>query len=433
MVNSPKYAVRTTVFESGERMPLLVDAISGLPVFDPCIYACTEVRPRTGSAATMEQALRGVQFLLTFLDQRQIDLSTRFTEGRFLDQHELDDLVRSAYLPLAAAFTAHPDSHNSRSRMPKVISLERMLQRTPTPRACAAVAASTASIRLYYASEYLKWYGLRNARHVCKSLFQKNQYIELIREFLKRLHSRIPKSRTHSNRMSLTSEQKAELIRLIDPNCPDNPWNEDFVRDRNRLIVLWGLGTGLRRGELLGLKIKLLDFQRNMADIIRRPDDKKDPRKHQPNTKTRERRIGISEELAFFTHQHIVKYRSKIRGAQKHDFLFVVEKTGYPLSLAGLSKVFRLIRLKHPTLGEKLSSHVLRHTWNDDFSIIADKAGLLPQDERRARNHAMGWSEFSNTADHYLKRHTERIAANASIQIQESLIGTKLNEKPNET
>ncbi|NEX60094.1 site-specific integrase [Noviherbaspirillum galbum] len=420
MSDTVNYAVRTTVFEDGERMPVLVDAATGIPLYDPCVYACTDIRPNTGSSATIEQALRGVQFLLTFIGERKIELEGRFASARFLDLHELDDLVRTAYLPMDSTPTG---GRNMEVAAPKVISLDKVRSRAVKTRKESTVALSTVAIRLYYAGAYLEWLGHRAARQVCKTLEQKTEYMDLLREFLGRLRSRTPKARGQSSRLSLTAEQKAELLRVVDPRCPDNPWEGEFVRERNRLIVLWGLGTGLRRGELLGLRIKLLNFRRNMAEIVRRPDDKKDPRKYQPNTKTRERGIGISEELAYLTHEHIVKHRSSLRGARKHDFLFVADDTGLPLSLAALSKVFRTLRERHPAVGDGLSSHVLRHTWNEDFSEVADKAGLAPEDERRARNHAMGWSDFSNSSDHYLKRRTRRQATEASVKIQQAVVG----------
>lgn len=420
-VGKPRlYAIRTTVFESGERMPILVNAVTGLPLFEPCIYACTEIRPKTGSAATIEQALRGVQFLLTFADARMINLAERFAVGRFLDLHELDDLVRSAYISLG---TARSPRRNELVTGPKVLSFDQVAKRTRKSNEAEPVSISTVSIRLYYASTYLEWMGHRAAHRVCRTLEQKNDYMALLREFLGRLRARTPRARGCSSRQGLTAEQKAELLRVIAPNCPDNPWNGEFVRDRNRLIILWGLGTGLRRGELLGLHIKAIDIRREMADVVRRPDDRKDPRKYQPNTKTRERAIGISKELAYWTHEHIVKHRSKLRGARRHDFLFVAENTGRPLSLAALSKVFRSLRACHPAVGDSLTSHVLRHTWNEDFSEVADKAGLSPEDERRARNHAMGWSDLSKSSDHYLRRRTQRLATDASLQIQQSLVG----------
>lgn len=125
------------------------------------------------------------------------------------------------------------------------------------------------------------------------------------------------------------------------------------------------------------------------------------------------------------THDHVVKYRSKLRC--KHDFLFVAD-TGAPLSLAALSKVYRTLRKKHPDVGEKLSSHVLRHTWNEDFSEIADKAGLSEEDERRGRIHAMGWSDTSKSAEDYLKRRTRRVATEVSVKIQQAVIDKSKGE-----
>jgi integrase len=418
---STPYTIRTTTFENGERMPILVHVESGLPVFDACVYATTEVRPRSGSPATIDQALRGVQFLLSFADAREIDLRERFTSGQFLALHELDDLVRMAYKPMGMS-SEHWHAGSVIATVPKEATLDRVLKRALNAKGTSQVSIGTASIRLYYVRTYLEWFGLSLAGKVCTTLEQKTSYLEALRECLGWLRARTPVARGESTRQGLSGDQKDCLVEVIDPAHEANPWTGDFIRDRNRLLVLWGLGTGLRRGELLGLRIRLIDFRKNMAAIMRRPDDKHDPRKYQPNTKTRQRSIGISEELAYLTHQHIVKLRSKVKGAQKHDFLFVAEDTGRPLSLAALSKVFRTLREKHPAVSETISSHVLRHTWNEDFSDVADQAGLSEGDERRARVHAMGWSETSTSADHYLKRRTRRQAAAASIQIQQAVI-----------
>ncbi|BCQ29274.1 hypothetical protein NK8_74640 (plasmid) [Caballeronia sp. NK8] len=283
------------------------------------------------------------------------------------------------------------------------------------------MSTSTAAIRLYYSRMYLEWLGQRAAATVCKTLDEKSTYMAVLREFLAVLANRTPKARLGSDRLSLTGPERETLLRVIDPATPDNPWTGEFVRDRNRLLVTWGMGTGLRRGELLNLRIKLTDFNRCMADIVRQHDSKKDPRKYQPNPKTRERRIGISKELAHLTHEHVVKYRSKIRDARKHDFLFVAN-TGAPLSMAAVSKIYRTLRNKHPGVGGNLSSHVLRHTWNEDFSEVADHAGLSEEDERRGRIHAMGWSATSASAEHYLKRRTRRVATEVSIRIQQAVI-----------
>lgn len=382
-------------------MPALVQANTGMPVFDACVYALTEVRPRSGSSSTIEQALRGVQFLLAFADRDGIDLRDRFTTGRFLDLHELDELAALSHLPLHGPAAG---------------------------RAPRAVAHGTAGIRLHYARCYLSWLGEAIASRACSTLEERASYMAMLRDFLARLKSRTPAVRTTQSRTGLDPEAKAELLQVIDPAAAENPWSTPFLRDRNRLLISWGLGTGIRRGELLGLRIRGIDFRRNMADIVRRQDDKADPRTAQPNTKTRERSIGISEELAYLTHQHIVQHRARIAGARKHDFLFVTPQ-GNPLSLSSITKLFKGLRLHCPALGTAFSSHVLRHTWNEDFSEVADIAKMSPGDERRARNHAMGWSEASRSADTYLHRRTRRMATQASVEIQRAVLGEELRHE----
>lgn len=399
---SPPHRIRTIVFGSGERMPMLVRVDTGMPEFDACVYATTVVRPGSGSAATIEQALRGVQFLLAFTELRSIALQERFIDGRFLDAHELDELVAMSRRTL-------------RGEQGRQGALSAKPMRD-------SVSATTASIRLHYARTYLGWLGEVTSSRITSTLQQRIRYMELLQGFLDRLSARIPSGRVMLARMSLGRDAKAELLRVIDPQSIDNPWSSEFHRDRNRLLILWGIGTGLRRGELLGLRIKALNFRSNMADIVRRQDDASDPRRLQPNTKTRERSIGISDELAYMTHEHIVRHRSKLRAARKHDFLFVADD-GAPLSLSSVTKIFRGLRLHHPQLGDDLSCHVLRHSWNEDFSEIADRAKLSTEDERRARNHAMGWSETSRSADVYLTRRTRRLAADASMKIQRHVIG----------
>jgi integrase len=389
-------------------MPALVSGNTGMPVFAACVYAMTEVRPRSGSPATIEQALRGVQFLLAFADLRGIDLQERFANARFLDLHELDDLATLAHLPLHSRDNGRQEDASAARTMPP------------------SVAVSTAAIRLHYSRAYLSWLGQTAASRTCATLEQRATYMAILREFLARLIARAPSARSSTHRAGLDAQARAVLLQAIDPASAENPWSTGFLRDRNRLLALWGLGTGLRRGELLGLRIRGIDFRRNMADVVRRPDDKTDPRINQPNTKTRERSIGISEELAYLTHQHIVQHRARIAGARRHDFLFVTA-AGDPLSLSAVTKIFQGLRRHHPQLGDAFSSHVLRHTWNEDFSEIADRAGMKPGDERRARNHAMGWSESSRSAETYLYRRTRRLAAQASVEIQRKVLGEEVS------
>jgi hypothetical protein len=41
------WRIRTIVSGNGERLPLLIDRATGVPLFDPTLYALTEVRAMT--------------------------------------------------------------------------------------------------------------------------------------------------------------------------------------------------------------------------------------------------------------------------------------------------------------------------------------------------------------------------------------------------
>jgi hypothetical protein len=72
-----RYTVRITVFESGERFPLLLDARTGVPLFDPTVFVISEFRARNRASATIEQVLRALKVFLLFCDKHRIDLVFR--------------------------------------------------------------------------------------------------------------------------------------------------------------------------------------------------------------------------------------------------------------------------------------------------------------------------------------------------------------------
>jgi hypothetical protein len=79
---SSRYTVKNIVCESGERLALLLDTSTGLPIFDVTVYIVAEVRGKNRSSATIEQVLRSLKVLLLFCDLRDISLDVRMQEGR---------------------------------------------------------------------------------------------------------------------------------------------------------------------------------------------------------------------------------------------------------------------------------------------------------------------------------------------------------------
>ena len=96
---------------------------------------------------------------------------------------------------------------------------------------------------------------------------------------------------------------------------------------------MWLFKFGLRRSELLGLKMSDLDFRSETFNIVRRPDDPEDPRLNQPTQKTFGRKIAMPKKIVRLTLDYITKHRTALPEAGRHEFLFVASKTGSPMSL----------------------------------------------------------------------------------------------------
>jgi integrase len=356
--------------------------------------------------------------LYLVLGRLKIDLDERLGQARLLELGEIEELVRWCRLPLDA-FTEEEEQPKLASR---VVSLEKVRMKSTAP-GPAEVDPNTVAIRIHYIRDYLKW---RADGHMLKlgrnradpSLSNLKINSEIV---LRSLDERIPPStgrNTVGQRQGMSETELATLIDVIQPGSPENPWKGDHAKERNALIVRWLLGLGIRRGELLGVRVSDVDFQANEVLIARRADDLDDPRANEPNTKTRDRLLSLEEDLAVLTRRYVTGARRHIEGARKHDYLFVANGTGAPLSFSALNKIFVILRTKCPNLPDDLSPHVFRHTWNDEFSAVMDKRQVAEEAEKKMRSQMMGWSETSGTAAVYTRRHTEKKAKEASLALQ---------------
>ena len=182
---------------------------------------------------------------------------------------------------------------------------------------------------------------------------------------------------------------------------------------------------GIRRGELLGIRVDDISLSSQTVTIHRRPDDLHDPRVRQPNAKTLARTLPFGIELAELIRDYIIKDRRAVPNANRHGYLLVVHHSGkyqgQPLSVAGLDKIFRRIRQAVPALAG-LHPHTLRHTWNWRLSQSLDR---LPKHERPSpaveeaiRNHHNGWVQGSKTAAVYNERYIRQTAEILSLRLQ---------------
>ncbi|MBU0595044.1 MAG: site-specific integrase [Gammaproteobacteria bacterium] len=408
---------------SGERFPLLLDG-EGRPLFEPTVYALTELRAKNQATNTISSNLRSIQVFYLFLEIREIDLSARLSSGTLLSLGEVEELTRMCRLPVARLEAMRQDSVGGGPKF-KVVSLEKVRLRMQGD-VWEEVAPAFAGTRMLYIRSYIEWLvSDRLGKNGLDTLVSDN-LLSTLNLVLPAITARIPKGGSHraiNQREGLAPESVAELLRVVSPQSPDNPWRGEYARQRNDLIVHWLHYLGLRRGELLGVRVSDVDFRKGTVTIHRRADDVNDSRTNQPQSKTKAREIPLSEGLKSLTYAYVMNYRSVLDGSRKHDFLFCADVTGQPMSLPTLNKVFRVLREKCPNLPNSLCPHVLRHTWNDRFSEEMDKRQTSEESEKKLRSYLMGWSETSGTAATYTRRHIRKKAQEVSLKMQEQMKG----------
>ncbi len=390
-------------------------------MFAPTVFALTEVRGKNRAANTIGIVLRSVMAFHLFLDARGIDFDGRLASGELLSLGEVEDLARLCRRPLAELAAL---SQPSEGTALNVVSLEKVRMGAQKTSA-AGVDPDVAASRLRYIRMYLQWLATERLSRPGLAHLVASRLGVAARFVAEAIDTRISHGTGRNalgQREGVSDEIVAEILRVVDPHSPDNPWRDQHTRYRNALLVHWLLYLGLRIGEALGVRVSDIVAYRKEVTIHRRADDPDDPRRYQPQTKTRARVLPISGTLLAETQAYILNYRGALPQAKKHAFLFVASRTGQPMSLAAVGKLFTELRERCPSLPEGLSGHVLRHTWNDAFSKRMDEAGVTPENERQARSYLMGWSPTSDTAAVYTRRYVRNKAKEVSLGLQDQLV-----------
>ncbi|MCP3428244.1 tyrosine-type recombinase/integrase [Opacimonas viscosa] len=406
------YGTTVFVMDSGERYCLVIDKATGLPVFHPNLFLTTQVRnTKSNSFSSISSAANSLVVLLRFLDRRTIDLEQRVINRTFFEVHELDDLRDFTQ----RKFLSSPVDDSVLS----MFSLEELEE------AEGCVESSTQYNRLTIIAEYLKWF---TSHIISRPSTIESKQIDAIETQIK---SRRPSRKGRNNDIdrSIDDIQLDALFEVIRIGSEQNPFTAEVQR-RNRLIVLLLYHLGLRGGELLNIKVSDIDFSKHQVKVIRRADEKDDPRVNEPNVKTLERTLPVSETLSKELHDYVTIDRRMVPNAKRNNFLFVTHKSGptvgQPISKSGYHKVMTVVKAVSPKL-YALTGHKLRHTWNRKFSELMDSMDNPPSEERQEqiRSYLMGWKPGSGSAAHYNKRFRQEQANKAALALQESS-GTRL-------
>jgi integrase len=411
-----KFVAKRVMFRNGERHSVL-SRPGALPVHEATLYLA-RYRKRGGAANTIHAVCMTLALLYRELDTADIDLLQRLRQGQFLTIQELNRLVDATQYWVSDL----SDEHTGKLGSSNVIDIKRIqIRRKSAVKEIKSVSVATQATRLRYMAGYLKFLaGYMGA--ALSSPLQENLTFESDHA-LETFRAQIPpvsKRAKLGAREGLSKEDQDQLLRVMNPDSSENPWERGFVRQRNWLIVVLLLATGMRRGELLGLQIRDFDQRLPKLRIIRRADASEDSRLIQPNTKTNDREIELRPAIMRSVWNYINHQRKKIKAARKYPQLIVADD-GQPLSLKSIDKIFVQIRAACPTLPGRLTSHVMRHTWNERFSEQAELLGLTDAVEEKARNEQQGWADNSESATTYTRRHATRKGRELSLKIQEQL------------
>ncbi|MFC0349852.1 tyrosine-type recombinase/integrase [Undibacterium danionis] len=414
------FVIRMLKFGSGERFPVLIDPNTSQPDFDSTVYVLTQLRATNKATNTIIHHLRAIIVLKLFLLRSCIDLDERINSGQLLLGYELDELTKICKQPVdffLTSITMVGAPHSKES----VIKVN--FRHKQENKLAPNISAQTAVNRIHAIRDFLGWLTMDRAARLTERV-RKNTH-ESWEQLRIGLNARVSNSRRR-NQIGQREGADPQTIKLlfetVHLDSEQNPWKSDRVRIRNQLIIYWLFHTGIRRGELLNLKITDINFRGDTVTIARRADDEEDPRLHQPVVKTRDRKIPLSSSLVSMTLNYITKCRSEIDGSQAHPFLFVSDRKGSPLSLSVINEIFSDIRNSAPDYFEHLTAHVLRHTWNDNFSKEVDELKLKQGDEESMRSFLMGWSPTSGSAATYSRRHVREKAKRVSVAMQNKIL-----------
>ena len=406
-------------------MPLLI-ADSGVPLHRSTVFTMSELRVQNLAVNTIKGYLRAVKHFEIFCQVRNIDLKVRLEDGNILSLGEVDELAKSCRYR-SAELTREPATRLqfSESRNPRTRKCQDWFRHIEVSHSPKLVLPAVARTRLKSILCYIEW--LVRDRLSLPSLTTpiRDRLESCLSQTVASAMNRCPRTtRRYQNtpREGLSHNEQQHLFEMISPTSPNNPWKNEHTKFRNFLLFHWLLSLGVRRGELLGVRTTDIDFHRKHVDIITRPHTADDPRSNQPVGKTVDRRLNIIPPLLQITDTYMTEHRASQGMAGKHTFLFVATRTGAPLSIVGITKIFETLRFKCTKLPKNFSAHIMRHTWNDRFSKFADINGISEEMEIKTRCYQMGWSERSNTAAHYTRRHTRLRANEASKKMQYNLI-----------
>ncbi|MFG1495376.1 tyrosine-type recombinase/integrase [Saccharospirillum sp. HFRX-1] len=400
-----------TKLDKRTRVKLLLK--NAVPVYWPCLYILKKMRAR--SPNTQQRFLSDLIFFYSWLNSEHINIEERLkqpTGQKYLDANELARLTSQSHWKKklidqkAQGVRIHPTAYQQ-------VSAEQAISRIN-------------SIKSYLAFLY-EYLGRSDDRtkHIEWMAKCLSQSTKDIRPSWKRRLS-VPKG--------LSENQEETILVKLQPDSDENPWPQNkALRVRNYLIVMLLYSLGIRRGEMLGIKLSDINYQNNSVSIVHRPNDPDDNRKSEPLIKTNERILSVPDYLMTHINYYIEHYRNG-KKAKYHPYLLISygKGNGSPLSIKAIDAIFNTVRKNFPNL-EGITPHSFRHhNVFRTLESIAEQTKNLPiedrmEREKRALAYKFGWSDTSEMPNLYGQKYYQEEASRALAKRNDQLLG-KLNE-----
>lgn len=410
--------LKQIVFSEGERYPMLVDS-EGVPEFWPMLYVTENLRVSL-KQTSIENSLRHLIHLKLWEEINGRDLISEFGQEKFLSDVDIISIRDHCLLN-----SSHIDEWEQFTSKKNVVKLSVVYPGRTRHR--KIVSKGHAANRLVHIAKFLYF--------VARTMLRKREnFITLvgaIDDMKKRIIAQKPKGGKNKG-LSTDPDSKApppevfeKFMRVVREDSPNNPYKNESIRNRNELMFDILYDTGMRSGEILGLQIGDIDFQRAIISVIRRHDNPNDPRRRQPVPKTDEREIPVTAGLAKRIRDYVMDVRSKVPGANKGPFLFVTHKRGKFEGKPISDSTFRIRILKPAVLMnveifKEIHKHGFRHDFNNRLSKKFDERNrraridptikpISEKEEIQIRKYMNGWSSDSSAIVYNL-RHVKEMS-----------------------
>lgn len=362
-----KLSVR--VLRGGERVPFLLDE-RGLPLFYPTLFQTSQLRNSGAALNTIRNKLEDIQVLLRWEAAKQRDLMAEFTAGQYLTLADVVSLRDFCGRDMRTVEGAVPQ--------PRATSNVTWLEaRTASVPARPRVSQAQQYNRMSTVADYLGFVASVVTQH-----HGRPEDAEAIAAMVTRIRHHRPRGKASyadddPSAKSPPLEVVNRFMAAMAVDSPNNPFRDPAQRLRNAIIFGLLRWTGMRRGELLSLRLDQLDFgDAPLVWVRRNQDDPNDARPNQPVAKTKERPLPIPEQLAEEIQDYMLNVRAKVAPARKHPYLLVSHRAGptygRPLSASALgSRIMAMARSVAPEFAQ-IHPHAFRHCWNYELSLKID-------------------------------------------------------------